>query len=201
MNMTFSIVGYDPKTGEHGIAVASKFLAAAALVSWAKGGVGAIATQSWVNVQYGTNGLTLLEQGKTAEEALRQLTESDEGRSVRQAGIVDARGNSATYTGDDCHPWAGGITGPHFACQGNILESEETVKAMAHAFQNTAGDLSHRLLQALLAGERAGGDSRGKQSAGLLVVKENGGYGGNNDRYIDLRVDDHPNPVKELIRI
>jgi uncharacterized Ntn-hydrolase superfamily protein len=201
MNMTFSIVGFDPKTGELGVAVASKFLAVGSLVPWAKAGVGAVATQSWANVDYGRIGLELLVQGKSAQEALSQLVAEDEHKEVRQVGMVDANGNAATYTGESCYPWAGGITGPNFACQGNILVGEETVKAMAHAFQKTEGTLAERLLKALLAGEEAGGDSRGKQSASLLVVKEGGGYGGNHDRYIDLRVDDHTEPVRELIRI
>lgn len=198
---TFSIVGYDPNTGELGVAVASKFLAAGALVPWAKAGVGAIATQSWVNTAYGTRGLELLSQGYTAQEVLNKLVEEDEGRDVRQVGIVDTRGNGATYTGKECYEWAGGITGPHFACQGNILVDEKTVVSMAETFQKESGDLSDRLLKALLAGEEAGGDSRGKQSAGILVVKEGGGYGGFDDRYMDLRVDDHHDPVRELMRI
>lgn len=198
---TFSIVGFDPATGELGVAVASKFLAAGALVPYAKAGVGAVATQSWVNSDYGPMGLQLMEQGLSAQEALQRVTEEDENREVRQVGFVDARGGSATFTGDECYAWAGGIAGPNFAAQGNILVDEKTVHAMAHAFQHTPGDLGTRLLQALLAGEEAGGDSRGKQAAGLLVVKEKGGYGGYNDRYIDLRVDEHKEPVRELIRI
>lgn len=198
---TFSIVGFDPATNELGIAVASKFLAVGSLVPWAKAGVGAIATQSWVNLKYGIDGLRMLEEGMTAQEVLQQLVDVDPDREVRQLGIVDARGNSATFSGKECYSWAGGIAGPNFACQGNILVSEETVEKMAETFQTFDGILADRLLQALLAGQEAGGDSRGKQSAALLVVKEGGGYGGYNDRYIDLRVDDHPDPVSELIRI
>ncbi|MDW7649714.1 MAG: DUF1028 domain-containing protein [Bacillota bacterium] len=198
---TFSIVGYDPTTGESGVAVASKFLAAAAVVPWARAGAGAIATQSWANLEFGTKGLELLAAGKSAQEVLDELVAADEGRAVRQVGIVDERGGSASYTGDECYDWAGGITGPNFACQGNILVSEETVKAMAEAFQSTTGDLADRLVAALLAGDEAGGDNRGKQSAGLLIVKEAGGYGGVTDKYIDLRVDDHKEPVRELARI
>lgn len=198
---TFSIVGFDPKTGELGVAVASKFLAAAALVPFAKAGVGAIATQSWVNLEYGTMGLELLVDGLSPEEVLKKLTDEDEGSSVRQVGIVDASGRSATYTGTECHSWAGGIAGQNFAAQGNILVDEDVVKKMADAFQTSEGDLADRLLAALLAGDEAGGDSRGKQSAGLLVVKQGGSYGGYTDKYIDLRVDDHEDPVQELIRI
>ncbi len=201
IHMTFSIVGFDPKTGELGVAVASKFLAVGSLVPWAKAGVGAVATQSWANVDYGYKGLELLAKGKSAQEVLNQLVAEDEHKEVRQVGMVDAMGNAATYTGEMCYPWAGGITGPNFSCQGNILVSEETVKAMANTFQHAEGTLAERLLKALLAGEKAGGDSRGKQSASLLVVKKGGGYGGNHDRYIDLRVDDHAEPVSELLRI
>ena len=198
---TFSIVGFDPATGESGVAVASKFLAAAAVVPWARAGAGAIATQSWANLEFGTKGLELLAAGKSAQEVLQELIEADDDRAVRQVGIVDERGGSASYTGEECYDWAGGITGPNFACQGNILVSEETVTAMAIAFQTTRGDLADRLVAALLAGDEAGGDNRGKQSAGLLVVKEAGGYGGVTDKYIDLRVDDHKEPVRELARI
>jgi uncharacterized Ntn-hydrolase superfamily protein len=198
---TFSIVGYDPATGESGVAVASKFLAAAAVVPWARAGAGAIATQSWANLEYGTKGLELLAAGMSAQEVLDELVAADEGRAVRQVGIVDERGGSASFTGDDCYDWAGGITGANFACQGNILVSEETVQTMAQTFQETEGDLADRLVAALLAGDNAGGDNRGKQSAGLLIVKEAGGYGGVTDKYIDLRVDDHKEPVRELSRI
>lgn len=199
--MTFSIVGHDPITGELGVAVASKFLAVGSLVPWAKAGVGAIATQSWANVEYGTHGLDLMAKGLPAKEALDELVQKDMNSAVRQVGMVDAKGTSASFTGSECHSWAGGLIGLHFACQGNILVDEKTIESMAYTFQHTEGDLAYRLLQALLAGEQAGGDSRGKQSASLLVVKEGAGYGGNHDRYIDLRVDDHPEPVLELIRI
>ncbi|MGF9799691.1 DUF1028 domain-containing protein [Brevibacillus agri] len=198
---TFSIVGFDPETKEWGVAVASKFLSVGSIVPWAKAGAGAVATQSWANTDYGTKGLELLAQGKSAQEVLDQLVAEDDGRSVRQVGIVDARGGSATYTGEECHAWAGGIAGPNFAAQGNILVDENTVKAMAETFQSTKGSLAERLLQALLAGEEAGGDSRGKQSAALLIVREGGGYGGKIDKSIDLRVDDHREPVRELFRL
>ncbi|WP_096201596.1 DUF1028 domain-containing protein [Bacillus sp. FJAT-45350] len=198
---TFSIVGFDPVTKELGVAVASKFLSVGSVVPWAKAGVGAVATQSWANPAYGSRGLELMEQGKTAEETLKIITSEDENETVRQVGLVDAQGNSATFTGSECYSWAGGINGPNFACQGNILVDEKTVQAMANIFQKSKGDLATRLTKALLAGDAAGGDSRGKQSAALLVVKEKGGYAGFNDRYIDLRVDDHTEPVKELERI
>lgn len=199
--MTFSIVGFDPKTKELGIAVQSKFLGVGAVVPWAKAGVGAVATQSYANTAYGPEGLELLASGKTAQEALDILTGKDKDKESRQAGIVDAEGNAATFTGEQCYGWAGGVAGKHFAAQGNILVGEETVQAMARTFESSEGNLAERLLKALDAGQEAGGDSRGMQSASLLVVKENGGYGGFNDRYIDLRVDDHPDPIKELIRI
>ncbi|MFS0865461.1 DUF1028 domain-containing protein [Fredinandcohnia sp. 179-A 10B2 NHS] len=199
--MTFSIVGFDPETKELGIAVQSKFLGVGAVVPWAKAGVGAVATQSYANTSYGPKGLELLAAGKTAQETLDQLVAEDEQGEYRQAGIVDANGNAATFTGEKCYDWAGGITGENFAAQGNILVNEETVTEMGRVFLETKGTLAERLLQALDAGQAAGGDSRGMQSAAILVVKENGGYAGFNDRYIDLRVEDHPDPIKELIRI
>lgn len=199
--MTFSIVGRDPETGDLGIAVQSKFLAVGAVVPWAKAGVGAIATQSYANTSYGTLGLALLAEGKSAQEVMSTLTSSDEQREQRQAGIVDVQGRSATFTGTSCYHWAGGISGPNFASQGNILVGAETVAALAETFQQTNGPLWHRLLEALAAGQRAGGDSRGQESAALLVVREGGGYGGFNDRMIDLRVDDHPAPIEEIGRL
>lgn len=198
---TFSIVGFDPETEELGIAVQSKFLGVGAVVSWAKAGVGAVATQSYANTTYGPKGLELMATGKTAQEAIDHLTAADEDRALRQVGIVDAKGNGATFTGEKCFDWAGGIAGKNYAAQGNILVSEDTVKAMAKTFEASKGTLAERLLAALDAAQEAGGDSRGKQSAALLVVKEEGGYGGFNDRAIDLRVDDHPDPIKELMRI
>ncbi|MBS4204456.1 DUF1028 domain-containing protein [Lederbergia citrea] len=198
---TYSIVGFDPETKELGVAVASKFLSVGSIVPWAKAGVGAVATQSWANPLYGKEGLELMAEGKSAEEVLKILTENDEQKLFRQVGIVDANGNSATFSGSECYDWAGGLAGENFACQGNILAGREVVEAMAATFQATEGDLATRLLKALESGEKAGGDRRGKQSAALLVVKENGGYGGVTDRYLDLRVDDHKEPVKELERI
>jgi uncharacterized Ntn-hydrolase superfamily protein len=199
--MTFSIVARDPQTGEQGIAVQSRFLAVGAVVPWARAGVGAIATQSWANTSFGPRGLELLASGLSAREALTQLIDGDEGRADRQVGIIAASGEPATYTGAQCFSWAGGHMGEHYTCQGNILVSEDTVLAMAQTFEETAGPLCDRLVAALAAGQVAGGDSRGQQSAALLIVRENGGYGGFNDRFIDLRVDDHPAPIAELRRI
>lgn len=198
---TFSIVGFDPETEEIGIAVASKFLAVGAVVPWAKAGVGAVATQSYANTTYGPEGLDLMASGLGAPDALDNLVSTDSDKERRQVGIVDAKGASATFTGKECIAWAGGKAGKYYACQGNILIGEETVTAMAETFDQTGGALAVRLVRALKAGEDAGGDSRGKQSAALLVVKEAGGYLGLNDRYIDLRVDDHPEPIDELERI
>ncbi|MEH6986963.1 DUF1028 domain-containing protein [Cytobacillus firmus] len=199
--MTFSIVGYDPKEKEWGIAVQSKFLGVGAVVPFAKAGIGAGATQSYANTSYGPRALLLMEEGKTAEEALEIITKDDPEKELRQVGLLDSMGNAATFTGEGCYDWAGGMTGHHFAAQGNILVDEKTVEAMGQTFISTDGTLAERLLAALNAGQAAGGDSRGQQSAALLVVKEAGGYGGFNDRYIDLRVDDHPEPIADLIRI
>lgn len=199
--MTFSIVGRDPHTGDLGIAVQSKFLAVGAVVPWARAGAGAIATQSYANTSYGPRGLDLLSAGASAQEVMDRLTAEDEQAEQRQAGIVDALGRSSTFTGTGCYHWAGGLCGLNFAAQGNILVGGETVEALATTFQAAEGHLWHRLLQALAAGQRAGGDSRGQESAALLVVREGGGYAGFNDRMIDLRVDDHPTPIEELGRL
>jgi uncharacterized Ntn-hydrolase superfamily protein len=199
--MTFSIVGRDPNTGDLGIAVQSKFLAVGAVVPWARAGVGAIATQSYANTAYGPDGLGHLASGKSAQEAVDLLLAADQQPEQRQVGIVDASGHSATFTGPGCYQWAGGICDPNFAAQGNILVGAETVAAMAQTFQASRGHLWHRLVEALAAGQRAGGDSRGQESAALLVVREKGGYAGFNDRMIDLRVDDHPAPIEELARL
>jgi uncharacterized Ntn-hydrolase superfamily protein len=198
---TFSIVGRDPTNGDLGIAVQSKFLAVGTVVPWARAGVGAVATQSWANTTYGPRGLDMLAAGRSPQEAIAALTGDDERADQRQVGMVDDQGRSATFTGSACHAWAGGVAGPNFAAQGNILVGEATVVALADTFQRTAGPLWHRLLAALDAGQRAGGDRRGQQSAVLLVVREAGGYGGFNDRLIDLRVDDHPQPIVELGRL
>lgn len=199
--MTFSIVGFDPQTKELGVAVASKFLCVGAVVPFAKAGVGAIATQSWANLDYGIDGLDMLQRGMSPEDVLKELVENDDKSGARQVGIVDASGHSAIHTGEDCFDWAGGFAEANFAIQGNLLVSEDTVNAMKAVFLENGGSLAERLLAALQAGDIAGGDKRGKQSAALLVVKENGSYGGYTDRYIDLRVDDHADPVKELARL
>jgi uncharacterized Ntn-hydrolase superfamily protein len=189
---TFSIVGYDPEAQEWGVAVQSKFLAVGAIVPWARAGVGAVATQAHANTSFGPNGLMLMAQGLSADEALDQLIAADKGRARRQAGLVDAQGRAATFT------WAGGLTGTYYAAQGNILVSGATVEALARAFEEARGELADRLVSALVAGQAAGGDRRGQQSAAVLVVRLEGGYGAYNDRYLDLRVDDDPAPIERL---
>jgi uncharacterized Ntn-hydrolase superfamily protein len=160
-----------------------------------------VATQALANYNYGPRGLELMGRGATARETVEALISSDDEREHRQLGVVDAAGRAATFTGGECFEWAGGITGEHYAAQGTILVGRETVEALARTFEDTRGELAGRLLAALDAGQRAGGDSRGKQSAALLVVREGGGYGGDNDRVVDLRVDDHPEPIRELLRL
>lgn len=198
---TFSIAAYDPEQQAWGIAVASKFPGAGAVVPWAEADAGAVATQSYANPAYGPKGLDLMRDGVSAELALEQLLAGDEQSALRQVGLVDAQGNPATFTGEDCLTWAGGRTGQHYAVQGNILVGPEVVDDMAEAFEVTEGDLPARLLAALQAGDRAGGDRRGKQSAAIFVVKPEGGYGGLNDRWMDYRVDDHPEPVYKLAEL
>jgi uncharacterized Ntn-hydrolase superfamily protein len=198
---TFSIVGRDSATGELGVAVASRFFAVGSVVPWAKADVGAVATQSYANTTFGWRGLELLEQGATPEEIVEILVRADDDPERRQFGIVAADGKSATYTGANCLAWAGGRNGPNYAVQGNILASEEVVTAMEKVFLETKGTLAERLYVALVAGDEKGGDARGKQSAALLVVKKNAGYGGYTDRAIDIRIDDHPEPFKELGRL
>jgi uncharacterized Ntn-hydrolase superfamily protein len=199
--MTFSIVALDPANGDLGVAVASKFPCVGAVVPWARAGVGAVATQSWANTDFGPDGLGLMGGGLPADAALDAVLEPDADREERQVGFVDARGGAASFTGANCMDWAGGRTGDGFAVQGNILASGDVVAALAQTYARTEGDLCDRLLAALLAAEAAGGDRRGKQSAALLVVREAGGYEGRNDRYIDLRVDDHPDAPSELARL
>lgn len=198
---TFSIVGYDSQEQEWGVAVASKFLAVGAVVPWARSRVGAVATQSHANTTLGPIGLELMAQGYGAQDVLNGLLAADSGREHRQVGVVDAQGQAATFTGSECYAWAGGRTGVGYAAQGNILTGPEVVDAMAETFEASTGPLADRLLGALAAGQDAGGDSRGQQSAALLVVKPAGGYAGFNDRYVDLRVDDHPTPIVELRRV
>ena len=199
---TYSIAACDLDAGQWGVAVQSKFLAAASVVSWAEPGAGAVATQAYANPRYGPQGLALLRAGASAEEAVQRLTEADDGREHRQLGIVDAQGRSATFTGSECHDWAGGRTGPCYAAQGNILVSAATVDALAETFEGSAGrPLAERLLDCLAAAQEAGGDRRGQQAAGVLVVELDGGYAGLSDVVVDLRVDDHERPIEELRRI
>jgi len=199
---TYSIAACDLDARQWGVAVQSKFLAVGALCPFAEPEVGAVATQSYVNPRFGPDGLALLRQGLSAEEAVERLTAADEGREHRQLGIVDGQGRAASYTGSECVAWAGGRTGEGYAAQGNILVSGATVDALAETFERTAGKpLALRLLDCLDAAQAAGGDSRGQQSASLLVVEKDGGYGGLWDAVVDLRVDDHERPLEELRRI
>jgi uncharacterized Ntn-hydrolase superfamily protein len=195
---TFSIVAFDPREAAWGVAVASKFPAVGCVVPWAKANAGAIATQAFANTSFGSLGLNMLEQNWSAETALKSLLAGDPQAASRQVGIVDANGRSVTYTGSECFEWAGGMNGDGFAIQGNILTGPEVIASMADTFIHQHGNLAWRLYQSLLAGDLAGGDRRGKQSAAILVVKSQGGYGGYNDRWIDYRVDDHPDPVSRL---
>jgi len=198
---TFSMVACDTSSRELGVAVQSKFLAVGSVVPWAQAEVGAIATQAWGNTSYGPKGLELLASGLSVEKVLEALTHEDESRAYRQIGIVDARGKSAAFTGKQTSAYAGHLTGDGFSVQGNLLAGQEVLQAMADSFRAAHGTLAERMLAALAAGQRAGGDRRGQQSAALLVVRRAGGYGGFNDRYIDLRVDDHAEPIKELARL
>lgn len=200
---TFSIVAYDPNRQEWGVAVQSKFLAAAAVVSWARAGAGVVATQSYANMAYGPQGLELMARDMSAQETIEALIGDDKDRALRQVGVVDKLGRAAAYTGAECHEWAGHVVGEGYACQGNILVPG-TVEAMAERFEQVrggSGELADWLVAALEAGQEAGGDKRGRQAAGVLVVRENGGYGGNTDRYLDLRVDDYPYPIDKLKRL
>jgi uncharacterized Ntn-hydrolase superfamily protein len=196
--MTFSIVACDLKEQAWGVAVASKFPAVGAVVPWAQADAGAVATQAFANTSFGPQGLALMSKGLSADEALAKLLQEDPERELRQLGLVDIQGRSATFTGEGCFPWAGGINGKGYAIQGNILKSANVVPAIEKTFLKTKGNLPSRLHAALLAGDRAGGDKRGRQSAAIYVVKVKSGYGGNNDRWIDYRVDDHDDPVLRL---
>jgi uncharacterized Ntn-hydrolase superfamily protein len=199
---TYSIAGCDLEARQWGVAVQSKFLAVGALCPFAEAEVGAVATQAFVNPRYGSDGLALLREGLSAEEAVERLTAADEGRAQRQLGIVDGQGRAATYTGERCFTWAGGRTGAGYAAQGNILVGEETVAALATTFEaNAQLPLVQRLIECLVAAQAAGGDRRGQQSASVLVVERNGGYAGLSDTVVDLRVDDHERPIQELRRI
>ncbi len=199
---TYSICACDLHARQWGVAVQSKFLAVGCVVPWAEPLVGAVATQAWANPRYGPEGLALLREGAPAEEAVARLTEADEDRAQRQLGVVDREGRGATYTGDECKEWAGGRVGAGYAAQGNILVSAETVDGLAETFEATAGKpLVERLLDCLDAAQAAGGDSRGMQSAAILVVGPEQGYAGLSDVFVDLRVDDHERPLEELRRI
>jgi uncharacterized Ntn-hydrolase superfamily protein len=199
---TYSIVACDLHAGQWAVAVQSKFLAVGSVVPWAEPHVGAIATQSYANPRYGPDGLALLRAGRTAEEAVEALTAADEDRAQRQVGVVDGKGRAATFTGSECHEWAGGRTGEGYAAQGNILVSHETVDALAETFEANGGQpLAERLIECLAAAQAAGGDRRGQQSASLLVVERDGGYAKLSDVVIDLRVDDHERPIEELRRL
>ena len=199
---TYSICACDLAAGQWGVATQSKFLAVGSVVPWAAPHIGAIATQSYANPRYGPEGLELLREGYSAEEVVERLTAADGDRALRQLGVVDGEGRAATFTGEECHAWAGGRTGSGYAAQGNILVSGDTVDALAETFEATGGrPLAERLLDCLDAAEAAGGDSRGRQSAALLVVERDGGYASLSDTLVDLRVDDHPDPLVELRRI
>jgi uncharacterized Ntn-hydrolase superfamily protein len=199
---TYSIAACDLDAGQWGVAVQSKFLAAGSVVPWAEPHVGAVATQAYANPRYGPEGLRLLREGLSAEEAVERLTAADEARDHRQLGVIDAQGRAATFTGSECMEWAGGRAGDGYAAQGNILVSAETVEALAATFEASSGrPLAERLLDCLAAAQAAGGDRRGQQAAGLLVVEKDGGYGKLSDVVVDLRSDDHPAPVAELRRL
>src|SRR4051795_3562266 len=199
---TYSIAACDLDASQWGVATQSKFLGVGSVVPWAAPQVGAIATQSYANPRYGPDGLDLLRQGLSAEEVVERLTAADEDREHRQLGIVDGQGRGATFTGSECMDWAGGRTGPCYAAQGNILVSAETVDAIAETFERTAGaPLAERLLDCLDAAQAAGGDRRGQQSAALLVVERDGGYGKLSDTVVELRVEDHERPLEELRRL
>ena len=199
---TYSIIACDLEAAQWGVAVQSKFLAVGSVVPWAEAGTGAVATQAYANPRYGPDGLALLREGLDAEQVVSRLVADDAGRDERQVGVVDSQGRAATWTGSGCMDWAGGRTGAGYAAQGNILVGAETVDALADTFESTAGDpLPRRLLACLAAAQSAGGDSRGQQSASLLVVQPNGGYAELSDLLVDLRVDDHERPIDELHRI
>ena len=200
---TFSLVARDSDNGDLGIIVQSKFPAVGALVPWASAGVGAVATQALANTSYGPNGLAFMSEGKSAAETLKVLLQHDDKELVehRQVGIVDAKGRAVAYTGKKCMEWAGHIVGDGYSAQGNILAGESVVQSMVQVYESAGGDLIDRLFAALKAGQAKGGDKRGMQSAAILVVRKAGGYGGGTDRYVDVRVDEHPRPIEELERI
>jgi len=198
---TFSIVAYDPDTGDFGVAVQSKYFAVGDIVPFAEAKIGALATQAIGNLRHGPRGMELLGEGFSAQKVIDTLIAEDRRPQNRQIGVVDAKGNPATYTGPSCLPWAGGLTGEHYAAQGNLLSGSEVVRAMGATFEAASGDLASRMVLALAAGQAAGGDARGRQSAAVLVVRSGAGYLGLTDRFIDLHVEDHPTPIRELRRL
>jgi uncharacterized Ntn-hydrolase superfamily protein len=198
---TYSIVARDPATGQLGVAVQSHWFAVGSLVPWAQPGVGAVATQSFVDVRYGVEGLQLMAQGKPAGQALRRLLATDPNPAVRQVGMIDADGRTAQHTGDRCIQYAGHLAGDNFAVQANLMAVEGVPEAMAKAYENARGPLAQRLLTALEAAEAVGGDLRGKQSAAVLVVRARPGVHPWEDRLVDLHVEDHPTPLLELRRL
>nr|MDO8100550.1 DUF1028 domain-containing protein [Candidatus Njordarchaeota archaeon] len=198
---TFSIVAFDPIIKDLGVAVQSRYFSVGSVVPWAEAGVGAIATQSFVNVSYGPRGLQFLKEGLSVDEVIGRLTRDDEGKDFRQLGIVDSKGSASAFTGSRCLEWAGSTVGKNYAAQGNILAGEDVVKGMVENFESTKGELADKLVAALEGGQEGGGDARGRQSAALLVVRKNVGRAGYGDRYIDLRVEDHPEPIVELRRL
>jgi len=195
---TFSIVAYDPAGPEWGVAVQSRFLAVGAIVPWARFRAGAVATQARGNVSFGPQGLSLMGKGLSAQETLDHLLAGDDRQESRQVGLVDAQGATASYTGAECRSWAGSLCGTHYSVQGNLLHDAATLEAMARAFEDGTGELADRLVASLAAGQQAGGDRRGQQAAALLVVRAQGSYGPDDDRYVDLRVDDAPQPIDQL---
>lgn len=198
---TFSIAAFDPKTRNLGVAVQSRYFSVGTAVPWAQAQVGAVATQSFVNISYGPRGLKLLKKGLTVKEVIEKLTSKDKSRDYRQLGIIDGKGNPAAYTGTKCLKWAGSKTGKNYTAQGNTLANEQVVQNMGKKFETTKSDLADRLVAALEGGQEAGGDARGRQSAALLVVGERKSKAGYGDRLIDLRVEDHPEPIAELKRL
>jgi len=202
---TFSIVAYDPATGDLGVAVESKYFGVGSVVPWARAGVGAIATQALAKMAYGPDGLALIATGKSAPEALAELSKADDRAAVRQVAMIDAMGRVSAHTGGNCNAWAGHQIGENYSVQGNLLAGEAVITAMSAAFEKARaareGELAEWMVRALEAAQAAGGDKRGQQSAALLVVRAKGGPGGDNDRYIDLRIDDHKEPIGELARL
>jgi uncharacterized Ntn-hydrolase superfamily protein len=199
--MTFSIVAFDPANGDLGVAVQSKFPNVGVSIPFAKAGVGAVATQSYCNTSFGPRGLALLENGASPRQAVDILISGDEQRDYRQVGIINAQGSAASFTGSYCFDWAGDLQGAYCSAQGNTLAGPRVVEGMVRAFEEAKGSLAERLLAALQAGQASGGDRRGQQSAALLVVRAGGGYGGFDDRYVDISVYDHPTPIAELERL